>query len=30
MLQDLAQIRWNAMLGRYSKQIEHIHRTKTT
>jgi glycosyltransferase involved in cell wall biosynthesis len=26
MLQDLAQVRWNAMLGRYNKPIEHIHR----
>jgi dolichyl-phosphate beta-glucosyltransferase len=26
MLQDLAQVRWNALLGRYSRPIEHIHR----
>ncbi len=26
MLQDIAIVRWNAMLGRYSKQVERIHR----
>lgn len=26
MLQDLAVVRWNALLGRYDKQVEHIHR----
>jgi glycosyltransferase involved in cell wall biosynthesis len=26
MLQELAQVRWNAILGRYGRQIEHIHR----
>ncbi|HUB53195.1 MAG TPA: dolichyl-phosphate beta-glucosyltransferase [Terracidiphilus sp.] len=26
MLQDIAIVRWNALLGRYGKQIEHIHR----
>lgn len=26
MLQDLAQVRWNALLGRYGRKIEHIHR----
>jgi glycosyltransferase involved in cell wall biosynthesis len=29
MLQDLAQVRWNAMLGRYGREIEHIHRRAT-
>ena len=28
MLQDLAQVRWNALLGRYGRAIEHIHRAK--
>jgi dolichyl-phosphate beta-glucosyltransferase len=27
MLQDIAIVRWNAMLGRYNKQVERIHRT---
>ena len=27
MLEEIAIIRWNALLGRYGKQIEHIHRT---
>jgi dolichyl-phosphate beta-glucosyltransferase len=26
MLQDIAIVRWNAMLGRYNKQVERIHR----
>jgi glycosyltransferase involved in cell wall biosynthesis len=26
MLEDIAIVRWNALLGRYSKQIERIHR----
>jgi dolichyl-phosphate beta-glucosyltransferase len=26
MLQDIAQVRWNAMLGRYDRQVERIHR----
>jgi dolichyl-phosphate beta-glucosyltransferase len=26
MLQDIAQVRWNALLGRYDRQVEHIHR----
>lgn len=30
MLQDLAQVRWNALLGRYDRQIEHIHRQDLT
>ncbi len=29
MLQDLAQVRWNALLGRYDRKIEHIHRNAT-
>jgi len=28
MLQDIAIVRWNALLGRYGKQIEHIHRPR--
>jgi len=28
MLQDLAQVRWNALLGRYNREVEHIHRSK--
>jgi len=28
MLQDLAQVRWNALVGRYSREVEHIHRAK--
>ncbi len=27
MLEEIAIVRWNALLGRYGKQIEHIHRT---
>ena len=27
MLQDIAIVRWNALLGRYSKQVERISRT---
>jgi glycosyltransferase involved in cell wall biosynthesis len=27
MLEDIAIVRWNALLGRYSKQVERIHRT---
>ncbi|HZP06203.1 MAG TPA: dolichyl-phosphate beta-glucosyltransferase [Terracidiphilus sp.] len=26
MLQDIAQVRWNALLGRYGREIEPIHR----
>jgi dolichyl-phosphate beta-glucosyltransferase len=26
MLQDIAVVRWNALLGRYGRKIEHIHR----
>jgi dolichyl-phosphate beta-glucosyltransferase len=26
MIQDIAIVRWNAMLGRYNKQVERIHR----
>ncbi|MGB0064798.1 MAG: dolichyl-phosphate beta-glucosyltransferase [Terracidiphilus sp.] len=26
MLQDIAIVRWNALLGRYSKPVEHVHR----
>lgn len=26
MLQDIAQVRWNALLGRYDKSVERIHR----
>ncbi|HEY1638883.1 MAG TPA: dolichyl-phosphate beta-glucosyltransferase [Rhizomicrobium sp.] len=26
MLEDIAIVRWNALLGRYGKQVEHIHR----
>jgi hypothetical protein len=26
MLQEIAIIRWNALLGRYGKQVEHIQR----
>jgi glycosyltransferase involved in cell wall biosynthesis len=28
MLQDIAVIRWNALLGRYGKQVEHVHRVR--
>jgi glycosyltransferase involved in cell wall biosynthesis len=28
MLQDIAIVRWNALLGRYGKQVEHIHRPR--
>lgn len=30
MLQDLAQVRWNALLGRYSRAVTHIRRGKTS
>jgi glycosyltransferase involved in cell wall biosynthesis len=26
MLQDIAQVRWNALLGRYNRQVDRIHR----
>jgi glycosyltransferase involved in cell wall biosynthesis len=26
MLQDIAIVRWNALIGRYSKSVDHIHR----
>lgn len=26
MLQDIAQVRWNALLGRYDRQVDRIHR----
>ena len=26
MLEDIAMVRWNALLGRYNKQVERIHR----
>jgi len=26
MLQDIAIVRWNAMLGRYNRDVERIHR----
>jgi hypothetical protein len=26
MLEEIAIIRWNALRGRYGKQVEHIHR----
>jgi hypothetical protein len=26
MLQDIAIVRWNALLGRYNKPVESIHR----
>lgn len=26
MLQGLAQVRWNVLVSRYSRKIEHIHR----
>ncbi|HEV2133691.1 MAG TPA: dolichyl-phosphate beta-glucosyltransferase [Terracidiphilus sp.] len=26
MLQDIAQVRWNALIGRYDRQVEGIHR----
>lgn len=28
MLREIASIRWNALRGRYGKQVEHIHRAK--
>jgi dolichyl-phosphate beta-glucosyltransferase len=28
MLQDIAIVRWNALLGRYDKQVEQIHRAE--
>lgn len=30
MLQDLAVVRWNALLGRYNRPVEHLHRKKPT
>ena len=27
MLEDIAIVRWNALLGRYNKDVEHIHRS---
>jgi glycosyltransferase involved in cell wall biosynthesis len=27
MLEDIAIVRWNALLGRYGKDVEHIHRS---
>jgi glycosyltransferase involved in cell wall biosynthesis len=29
MLEEIAIIRWNALLGRYGKQVEHIHRPRS-
>lgn len=28
MLEEIAVIRWNALLGRYGKQVEHVHRVR--
>jgi glycosyltransferase involved in cell wall biosynthesis len=28
MLEEIAIVRWNALLGRYGKQVEHIHRPR--
>jgi len=28
MLEEIAIVRWNALLGRYGKQVEHIHRVR--
>jgi len=28
MLEDIAIVRWNALLGRYNKDVEHIHRPR--
>lgn len=28
MLQDIAQVRWNALLGRYDREVERIHRPR--
>jgi dolichyl-phosphate beta-glucosyltransferase len=28
MLEEIAIVRWNAILGRYGKQVEHIHRAR--
>lgn len=28
MLQDIAQVRWNALLGRYDRHVERIHRPR--
>ena len=28
MLEDIAIVRWNALLGRYNKDVEHIHRSR--
>jgi hypothetical protein len=30
MLQDIAIVRWNALLGKYGKQVENIHRSTLT
>lgn len=30
MLEEIAIVRWNALLGRYGKQVEHIHRVKSS
>jgi dolichyl-phosphate beta-glucosyltransferase len=29
MLEDIAVVRWNAFLGRYSRQVQHIHRPRS-
>jgi hypothetical protein len=28
MLEEIAIVRWNALLGRYGRQVERIHRVK--
>ena len=28
MLEDIAIVRWNALLGKYGKDVEHIHRAR--
>ncbi len=28
MLEDIAIVRWNALIGRYNKDVEHIHRPR--
>lgn len=28
MLEDIAQVRWNALVGRYDRQVERIHRPR--
>jgi len=30
MLEEIAIVRWNALRGRYGKQVEHIHRPRPT